>query len=65
MFLLRRIAISKGDKARQTAAYEALAVIDQPKVANWNRLLEAEIRQKRATRYPIGVSSILIQGGKA
>jgi hypothetical protein len=47
MSLLKRIAVSNGDKLRKARANLILAGLDQPKVAHWNNKLRAEIRQKR------------------
>lgn len=51
MSLIHRIAISRRDRGRQTAANEAIAAMDRYKIAGWNRRLQAEIMRKdRAVR---------------
>ena len=47
MSLLKRIAISNGDKLRKAEANLILARMDKNKVSHWNKKLQAEIRQKR------------------
>ena len=46
MHLLRRIAVSKGDKKRKEAATAAITKEDHEKVADWNKELEDEVWQK-------------------
>lgn len=46
MSLLRRIAISRGDRERKMAANSVLAGLDRVVVADWNKALRAEINEK-------------------
>ena len=46
MSLLHRIAISQGDQARQAAANAAIATLEQPRLVDWNKHLQAEICRK-------------------
>ena len=50
MSLLRRIAISNGNKWRKTRANLILTRLDQSKVIYWNKELQVEIRQKHLER---------------
>ncbi len=52
MSLLKRIAISNGDKLRKAEANLILARMDKNKVSHWNKKLQAEIRQKHLRRLP-------------
>ncbi len=48
MFLLRKIAISNGNKKRKDKANETIAEQTQEVIVTWNKKLEAEIQQKKA-----------------
>ena len=55
MSLLKRIAISNGDKLRKAEANLILARMDQNKVSHWNKRLQAEIHQKHLRRLSLRV----------
>lgn len=53
MSLLKRIALSNGDKLRKAEANLILARMDKNRVSHWNKKLQAEIRQKHLRRLPL------------
>lgn len=46
MSLLRRMAISRGNKARQTAAHELLAALDRRVVSQWHKDLRGKLNRR-------------------
>ena len=52
MSLIHRIAISRHDRERQTAASEAIAAMDRYRVAGWNKSLRAEIARRGRQLFP-------------
>lgn len=66
MSLLTRIAISNGDIVRKARANKILAVMDQGKIVNWNKNLEAEAGKKQEECAPFYTNPIsFISGGKS
>ncbi len=47
MSLLRRIALSNGDKVRKMAANQMLVVMDETRILAWNNQLQAAIDRKQ------------------
>ncbi len=47
MSLLRRIALSNGDKVRKMAANQMLVVMDETRILAWNNQLQATIDKKQ------------------
>ena len=53
MSLLKRIAISNGNKDRKADANKVLAAMDYHKVVNWHQSLGVEIRRKEEKCCPL------------